>query len=315
MTTRRLATLLCAGIAGTLLLTGLAGADAPPGDQQQVTVDPDQWFEVGGDGPQILGQTVTSGVAGLLTQIELPVACDESDLVLQIRNSAAAAPGSTVLASRTVSGIPDTEAWRKIPFDPPPFITDKTNFAIVISSPGLCGSQAGLFDEDLYLRGAGYYQGPPNPAGVWVTADADLGFKTYVQAICQIPALVGSPEPDAPALQKYGCALGAVRRVFARNTATGAVISQFPREGTRGAPGTKVDVIVSRGAQPCKVPNVRRMRLARAKATLARAVCRVGSVRKARSAKSMTGRVIRQRPAPGTRLPEGGRVNLVVGRR
>lgn len=315
MNTRRLAALLCTGLAGMLLLAGLAQADAPSVDQQHVTVDPDQWFEVGGDGPQILGQTVTSGVAGLLTQVELPVACDESDLVLQIRDSVPAAPGSTVLASRTVSGIPDTEAWRKIPFDPPPFITDETTFAIVLSSPGLCGAQAGLFGTDLYVRGAGYYQGPPNPAGVWAPADADLGFKTYVQPICQVPALVGSPQPEAPALQKYGCALGTVRRTFARDVAKGDVVSQFPREGSRGAPGTKVNVVVSRGASPCKVPNVRRMRLARAKATLTRALCRVGSVRKVRSAKAMTGRVIRQRPAPGTRLPEGGRVSLVVGRR
>ena len=93
MNTRRLAALLCAALAATLLLTGLARA-APALDQQQTTVDPDQWFLVGGSGPQILGQTVTSGVAGLLTQVDLPVACTPgSDLVLQIRDSVATIPG------------------------------------------------------------------------------------------------------------------------------------------------------------------------------------------------------------------------------
>ena len=315
MNTRRPAALLCIALAGTLLLAGLAGA-APALDQQQTTLDEDNWILVGGDDPQILAQTVTSGVAGLLTQVDLPVACvPESDLVLQIRNSVAGLPGSTVVASRTVSGIPDTEDWKSITLEPPPFITDEKAFAIVLSSPGSCGSQAGPFDDDLYSRGAGYYQGPPNPPGTWAPAGADLAFKTYVDAICQVPALVAEPEPNGSALEKYGCALGTVTRAYSRAVPTGDVVSQSQPEGTRLPAGSKVDVVVSRGASPCKVPNVRRMRLARAKATLTRALCRVGSVRKVRSAKTMTGRVIRQRPAPGTRLPEGGRVSLVVGRR
>jgi hypothetical protein len=314
MTRRRLAALLCVALAGTLLLTGLARA-APGLDQQQATVDEDNWLMVGGEDPQILGQTVTSGMAGLLTRIDLPVACDESDLVLQIRDSIATLPGATVVLSRTVSGIPDTEDWKPITLEPPVFVTDETPFTIVLSSPGYCGAQAGPFNVDLYPRGAGYYQGSPNPPGVWAPAGADLGFKTYVDPICQVPALVGSPRPDGPALERYGCALGTVTRAYSRNVATGNVVSQSRPEGTRLPAASKVDVVVSRGAPPCKVPNVRRMRLARAKATLTRALCRVGSVRKVRSAKVMTGRVIRQRPAPGTRLPEGSRVNLVVGRR
>jgi PASTA domain len=315
MNTRRLATLLCAALAGTLLLTGLARA-APGLDQQQTILDEDNWILVGGDDSQILGQTVTSGVAGLLTQIDLPVACEPgSDLVLQIRDSGVTIPGSTVIASRTVSGIPDTEDWKSVTLENPPFITDETTFAIVLSSPGICVSQAASFDVDPYSRGGGYFQGSPYPPGVWAPAGTDLGFKTYVDAICQVPALIGGPQPDGPALERYGCALGAVTRAYSRAVPTGDVVLQSEREGTRLPAASKVDVVVSLGAQPCKVPNVRRMRLARAKATLTRALCRVGSVRKVRSAKAMTGRVIRQRPAPGTRLPEGGRVNLVIGRR
>ena len=56
MNTRRLAALLCAALAGTLLLTGLARA-APALDQQQTTVDPDQWVIVGGDGPKSSGRS------------------------------------------------------------------------------------------------------------------------------------------------------------------------------------------------------------------------------------------------------------------
>ena len=158
MNTRRSTVLLCTALAGAFLLTGLARADAPPVDQQHVTVDPDQWFEIGGDGPQVLGQTVTSGVAGLLTQVELQVACDESDLVVQIRDSAAATPGSTVLASRTVSGIPDTEDWKKITLSPPPFITDETAFARL--RPGDVGVKVGEGETAAMYRVAG----PPDVA-------------------------------------------------------------------------------------------------------------------------------------------------------
>ena len=314
MKSRRLAALLCAAIAGTLLLTGLAGA-ASTLDQQQTTLDPNHAYIVGGSGPQVLGQTVTSGAAGLLTQVDLPVGCASgSNLVLEIRD-AAGSPGSTLLASRTVSGIPGTQGWKSITLDTPPFIADETTFAIALSSPGFCAAQAGPVGVDVYPRGAGFFQGPPNPPGLWVPSTIELGFKTYVDPICQVPALVGSPQPDGPALEKYGCALGTVKAAYSRDVATGDVISQGQAEGTRLPAASKIDVVVSLGAPPCKVPNVRRMRLARAKATLTRALCRVGSVRKVRSAKAMTGRVIRQRPAPGTRLPEGGRVSLVIGRR
>ena len=198
----------------------------------------------------------------------------------------------------------------------PPFITDETTFAFVLSSPGTCAALAGPFNADPYPRGGGYYQGPPYPPGIWAPAGADLGFKTYVDAICQVPALVGGAGSDASGtLDRYGCALGSVTQAYSRDVLQGDVISQSQVEGTRLPAASKVDVVVSRGAPPCKVPNVRRMRLARAKATLTRALCRVGSVRKVRAVKAMKGRVIRQRPAPGTRLPEGSRVNLVVGRR
>ena len=311
MTTRRLAALVCTAVAGTLLLTGLARA-APALDQQQTTLDLSRVLVIGGNGPQTLAQVVTSGTAGLLTQIDLPVACGDSTLVIEVRDSGATIPGTNILASQAVTGLAATEDWKPIMLNSPPFITDETMFAIVLSSPSSCGILAGPNGADPYPRGNGLYLYPPYP---WGPAGADLGFKTYVEAICQVPALVGSPRPDGPALEKYGCALGTVKTAYSRDVATGDVISQSQPEGTRLPAASKVDLVVSLGARPCKVPNVRRMRLARAKATLTRALCRVGSVRKVRSAKAMTGRVIRQRPAPGTRLPEGGRVSLVIGRR
>jgi PASTA domain len=312
LSTRSLAAALATVLAGALLVTGAAVA-TPTLDQQQTTLDMDRVFEIGGMGPQTLAQIVTSGTPGLLTQVELPVACDSSDLLVEIRESGTTIPGTRVLASQTVSGLAYTEEWKSIAFTTPAFIADETLFAIVLSSPGWCGIFAGPDGLDPYSRGAGLYKYPPYP---WWPAGTDLGFKTYVEAVCQVPALVGSAQSVVSGmLEAHGCALGTVKLVFSRDVPLGDVIAQSQPEGTRLAPAGRVDLVVSRGPQQCKVPNVRRMTLARAKSKLKRAHCRAGSIRRVAAAKSMKGRVIRQKPAPGTQLPEGGRVSLVVGRR
>jgi uncharacterized delta-60 repeat protein len=65
---------------------------------------------------------------------------------------------------------------------------------------------------------------------------------------------------------------------------------------------------------PCKVPNVRGMRLAPARASITRANCKVGKVTRKRSARVKKGRVISQRPRAGATLPNGGKVNLVLSK-
>jgi beta-lactam-binding protein with PASTA domain len=61
------------------------------------------------------------------------------------------------------------------------------------------------------------------------------------------------------------------------------------------------------------VPRVIALKLVKAKAKIKKAHCRVGKVRRARSAKP--GRVIGQSPRPGVTKPNGFKVKLVVGRR
>jgi beta-lactam-binding protein with PASTA domain len=56
------------------------------------------------------------------------------------------------------------------------------------------------------------------------------------------------------------------------------------------------------------------MTLPGAKRAIARANCRVGKIRRAYSKTVKRGRVISEKPEPGTVLPNRGRVNLVVSR-
>jgi len=298
---------LGAVLTGALMLTGLAVA-TPVLDQQQTIRDPRNGPAIGGSGPQVMAQVVRSGKAGLLAQIDLPLGCNASNLLLQIRYATpfGRRPGETVLTSQTVIGIPPTAEWRSITLSSPPFIPNATEFAIVLLSSGTCWTLAAPDQANPYAPGDSFYQGPPNPPGVWSFAGSDLAFKTFVERICKVPAVVGEAEIEVQeTLEKYGCSVGRMTRAYSRTAARGDVISQSQPEGTQLSAGTAVNVVVSRGRRMCVVPNVRRKTLARAKSMLARTSCRVGTIRKLRSATALKGRVIRQRPAPGTRPARG----------
>jgi hypothetical protein len=76
---------------------------------------------------------------------------------------------------------------------------------------------------------------------------------------------------------------------------------------------------LSLGAAPrlprraCIVPGVVGRRLSKARASIIRAGCRVGRVRRARS-RARSGRVIAQHPRAGKRVALRGRVNLTLSR-
>jgi uncharacterized delta-60 repeat protein len=64
----------------------------------------------------------------------------------------------------------------------------------------------------------------------------------------------------------------------------------------------------------CRVPDIRGRLLARGKATLVSAGCSVGAVTRGFSKKVKRGRVISERPGPGSGLPELAKVRLVVSK-
>jgi PASTA domain len=64
----------------------------------------------------------------------------------------------------------------------------------------------------------------------------------------------------------------------------------------------------------CVVPKVVGKPLAKAWQRVAAAHCRLGTVKRVKAAKPRRGRVVRQRPRAGKRLPSDARVNLTVGR-
>lgn len=100
-----------------------------------------------------------------------------------------------------------------------------------------------------------------------------------------------------------------VTRTFARPGSTPVYLRMVDDLGNVAIAAK--DLTVQRAR--CRVPRVVGKVLSAARRAIVRAGCRVGRVRKARSTRA--GRVVRQRPRPGTTTPQGTRVHLVVGGR
>jgi beta-lactam-binding protein with PASTA domain len=62
------------------------------------------------------------------------------------------------------------------------------------------------------------------------------------------------------------------------------------------------------------VPRVLGLSLSKAKTRILKANCKTGKLVRRASTLKQKGRVIAQRPKPGTRLKNGGKVNLTLGK-
>jgi hypothetical protein len=86
--------------------------------------------------------------------------------------------------------------------------------------------------------------------------------------------------------------------------------------GSAAADSTQTPLVpaIATSKPKCVVPRLTGTKLAAAKATIAKQHCRVGKVSYVKSSSKQKGRVIKQRPGPGTQLPNGTMVDLWIGR-
>jgi hypothetical protein len=85
-------------------------------------------------------------------------------------------------------------------------------------------------------------------------------------------------------------------------------------DGTKTRRPTPVAVVGFSGSLKCVVPNVVGKLLPKAKAGIAQAHCRIGTVTKRPSTLKKKGRVLTQKPRVGKKLTNGAKVNLTVGK-
>jgi len=161
-------------------------------DQQQTTVDASAGTNaIGGGSQQILAQVVTSGRAGRLVEVRLPVACSTGNLIVEIRyvSSTTGEPVGTAVSAVTIAGgtIPSTGTtppFRRVRLSVPVWVGLGDRLAIVLSSAGTCAIWSGPVG-DPYPGGHAWFDARPNAPHVWVRANVgtgrdDLPFQTFV---------------------------------------------------------------------------------------------------------------------------------------
>jgi hypothetical protein len=153
-------------------------------------VSPGITFALGGPVSQVLSQTVTVGVTGVLAEVRLAFGCadDARHVVLEIRDVASnGQPGQTVYRHRVypASHFPSvvTNEFRSLDLGGGLDFTAGDQFAIVVTTDGgSCGAWPGEIG-DLYNNGTAWADandGPIVPLSLGTGRD-DLAFQTVMR--------------------------------------------------------------------------------------------------------------------------------------
>ncbi|MEV6748344.1 Stk1 family PASTA domain-containing Ser/Thr kinase [Streptomyces sp. NPDC051080] len=131
----------------------------------------------------------------------------------------------------------------------------------------------------------------------------------------QVPLLLGQTEKDAQQrLSKAGLEVKGVERAYSDTVDRGKVISSDPESGDRIRGNDAVKLVVSRGPEIVKVPDVQDLSLADARRELKKAGLVPGMVTKEFSEGTARGDVIRTDPAAGTERHPDSAVALHVSK-
>ncbi|MFF1350167.1 Stk1 family PASTA domain-containing Ser/Thr kinase [Streptomyces sp. NPDC058322] len=131
----------------------------------------------------------------------------------------------------------------------------------------------------------------------------------------QVPLLLGQTEKDArQRLSKAGLEVKGVERAYSDTVDRGKVISSDPESGDRVRGNDAVKLVVSRGPEIVKVPDVQDLSLADARRELKKAGLVPGMVTKEFSEGTARGDVIRTDPAAGTERHPDSAVALRVSK-
>jgi hypothetical protein len=171
-----------------IVLSSAAATAAPTLviDQEQAETSASGTLAIGGESQQILGQTLTAGIDGFLSHVELPVACAGGELIVEIVELEGALPtgrvrGSAVIGPGMLPPLTETPfPFVSIALAVPVRIARGDRFGIVLrNETGVCGLALPA-GGDTYAGGESFFDSRPNPAGVWVAGPYDLPFRTVV---------------------------------------------------------------------------------------------------------------------------------------
>jgi hypothetical protein len=144
---------------------------------------------IGTSSEQKLAQTVTAGIEGPLTAVQVPVRCESGSLIVEIVSVDGAHPGTTVLGRGEMSAAElkePADAFRTIKLQEPVKMREGQRFTIVLRNPGgTCGVARPAMGES-YAGGDLFIDSRPGPKA-WIPARDidpfyDLVFRTVVDA-------------------------------------------------------------------------------------------------------------------------------------
>lgn len=130
-----------------------------------------------------------------------------------------------------------------------------------------------------------------------------------------VPRLVGQPAAGIEeTLAPLTLTLAPVRREWSEKVPEGVVVSQEPAPGESVKRGTEVQVVVSKGRQPIKVPDLRNKPFPEAKRLLTQAGLEVERTPDVNSDTVPAGKVVSHDPGQGTTLHRGDVVRVTVSK-
>ena len=92
----------------------------------------------------------------------------------------------------------------------------------------------------------------------------------------------------------------------------GTIIKQTPAAGEERKEGSKMLLVVNKGAELKSVPEVRTMTFEKAKRFIEHAGFEVGEISRKYDRKEIIGTVLAQQPKGASKLPKGSKINLVI---
>ena len=132
------------------------------------------------------------------------------------------------------------------------------------------------------------------------------------RAVVVVPNVVKMTVVEAQNLLEEKKFIVDLEEGFGEDVQPGTVMKQTPAAGEERKEGSKILLIVSKGAELKSVPEVRTMSLEKATRFIEHAGFEVGEVSRKYVRTEIIGTVLSQQPKGASKLPKGSKINLVI---
>ncbi|MCH4096411.1 MAG: Stk1 family PASTA domain-containing Ser/Thr kinase [Acidaminococcus provencensis] len=149
-------------------------------------------------------------------------------------------------------------------------------------------------------------------AAIVVLSGVIYAILSYTSGDIPVPDVKGKPQAEAELLLTKANLGFEVTKEYSPTVAEGVVIKQSPGAGSKVKAGRKIKLVVSQGAEPGVVPDLKKKSLSEATQLLEKAKLKVGSLTVKYDSSVPQGTVISQSVSAGSKVTPGTSVDLVM---